>query len=110
MHQPNPKGCNGTNRNVLAKMEVPQSYIESLTKNGRASLGDSMHQYVTSDQFSPEYLLDCHEFSSEHQALEIANHVEASIYVWQRRTSSKPTSNIGILMEYCYVKSIHFIS
>ncbi|KAJ6831116.1 rop guanine nucleotide exchange factor 7-like [Iris pallida] len=49
----------------------------------RASLGDSMHRYITSDQFSPEYLLDCHEFSSEHQALEIANRVKASIYVWQ---------------------------
>lgn len=33
--------------------------------------------------------MDCLDLSSEHQALEIANRVEASVYVWRRKTSSK---------------------
>lgn len=52
-------------------------------------MGDLIHRYITSDQFSPECLLDCLDLSSEHQALEIANRVEASIYVWRRRTQAK---------------------
>lgn len=56
-------------------------------------MGDLIHRYVTSDQFSPEYLLACLDLSSEHQALEIANRVEASVYVWRRKTNSKPVSN-----------------
>ncbi|GAV56825.1 PRONE domain-containing protein [Cephalotus follicularis] len=78
---------------ALAEMEVPDSYLESLPKNGRACLGDVIYRYVTSDQFSAECLLDCLELPSEHVALEIANRVEASIYVWRRRAHSKPPIN-----------------
>lgn len=56
-------------------------------QNGRATLGDVIYRYITSDQFSPDCLLDCLDLSSEYQALEIANRVEASIYVWRRRGS-----------------------
>lgn len=52
-----------------------------------------MHRYVTSDQFSPDCLLDCLDLSSEHQALEIANRVEASTYIWRRRRVARPVSN-----------------
>lgn len=61
-----------------------------ILQNGKASLGDLIHRYITSDQFSPECLLDCLDMSSEHQAFEIANRVESSIYVWRRRAHSKP--------------------
>lgn len=54
-------------------------------QNGRACLGDIIYRYITSDKFSPEFLLDCLDLSSEHVALEIANRVEASIFVWRRR-------------------------
>ncbi|XP_068668440.1 rop guanine nucleotide exchange factor 7-like [Aristolochia californica] len=87
------KAAMAINSNALAEMEVPGSYLESLPKNGRTSLGDVIHRYITSDQFSPECLLDCLDLSSEHQALEIANRVEASIYIWRRRTTSKPVNN-----------------
>lgn len=43
-----------------------------------------------SDQFSPECLLECLDLSSEHQAIEIANRVEASMYVWRKRANTKP--------------------
>ncbi|XP_015055963.1 rop guanine nucleotide exchange factor 7-like isoform X2 [Solanum pennellii] len=84
------KAAMAINSNSLAEMEVPESYYEGLPKNGKASLGDLIHRYITSDQFSPECLLDCLDISSEHQAFEIANRVESSIYVWRRRAHSKP--------------------
>lgn len=83
------KAAMAINSNTLAEMEVPESYLDNLPKNGKASLGDLIHRYITSDQFSPECLLDCLDLSSEHQALELANRVEASIYVWRRRTQAK---------------------
>ena len=64
-----------------------------LLQNGRACLGDLIYRYITSDQFSAECLLDFLDLSSEHVALEIANRVEASIYVWRRRSHSKPPIN-----------------
>nr|DAD26574.1 TPA_asm: hypothetical protein HUJ06_028042 [Nelumbo nucifera] len=86
------KAAMAINSIALAEMEVPESYLESLPKNGRACLGDVIYRYITSDQFFPECLLDCLDLSSEHQALEIANRVEASIYLWRRRIDSKPIS------------------
>ncbi|KAM5556556.1 rop guanine nucleotide exchange factor 5 [Rosa sericea] len=79
------KAAMAINSLALADMEVPESYLETLPKNGRACLGDIIYRYITSDKFSPEFLLDCLDLSSEHVALEIANRVEASIFVWRRR-------------------------
>ncbi|KAG1371761.1 Rop guanine nucleotide exchange factor 5 [Cocos nucifera] len=87
------KAAMAINSNALAEMEVPESYLDSLPKNGRACLGDVIYRYIASDEFYPECLLDCLDLSSEHQALDIANHVEASIYVWRRRALAKPISN-----------------
>ncbi|CAK9137622.1 unnamed protein product [Ilex paraguariensis] len=84
------KAAMAINSISLAEMEVPESYLEALPKNGRASLGDLIHRYISSDQFSPDCLLECLDLSSEHQALEIANRVESSVFVWRRRTNSKP--------------------
>lgn len=62
-------------------------------QRGRSCLGDLIYRYISSDQFSPEYLLDCLDLSSEHQAIEIANRVESSIYLWHKRANSKPATN-----------------
>ncbi|XP_072954761.1 rop guanine nucleotide exchange factor 7-like [Typha angustifolia] len=78
------KAAMAINSNVLAEMEVPESYLESLPKNGRACVGDVIYRNIISDQFSVECLLDQLDLSSEHQALKIANRLEASIYVWRR--------------------------
>lgn len=61
-------------------------------QNARVSLGDVIYRYITSDHFSPECLLACLDLSSEHQAIEIANRAEASMYIWRKRTNSKPAS------------------
>jgi hypothetical protein len=64
-------------------------------QNGKAALGDIIYRYITSDQFSPECLLDCLDLSTEYQALEIANRVEASVYVWRQRVAAKPVNGLG---------------
>lgn len=87
------KAAMAINSITLADVEVPESYFESLPKNGRVSLGDLIYRYISSDQFSPEYLLECLDLSSEHQAIEIANRVEAAMYVWRKRTNSKPANS-----------------
>ncbi|KAF7831001.1 Rop guanine nucleotide exchange factor 5 [Senna tora] len=87
------KAAMAINDSALAEMEVPDSYLEALPKNGRSCLGDFIYRYITSDQFSSECLLDCLDLSSEHVALEIANRVEASMYVWRRRAHSRPPPN-----------------
>ncbi|KAL2227469.1 rop guanine nucleotide exchange factor 5 [Sesamum indicum] len=84
------KAAMAINSIALAEMEVPDSYLETLPKNGRACLGDVIYRYITSEHFSSECLLDCLDLSSEHVALEIANRVEAAIYVWRRRQHLKP--------------------
>jgi len=62
----------------------------STLQTARLSLGDVIHRYITSDHFSPECLLACLDLSSEHQAIEIANRAEASMYIWRKKTNSKP--------------------
>lgn len=82
------KAAMAINNAALAEMEIPDSYLESLPKNGKASLGDVIHRYISSDHFSPECLLDCVDLSSEHHALEVANRLEATIHLWRRKMSS----------------------
>ncbi|TVU36504.1 hypothetical protein EJB05_18440 [Eragrostis curvula] len=89
------KAAMAINSNALAEMEIPESFLDSLPKNGRATLGDVIYRYVTSDQFSPECLLDCLDLSTEYQALEIANRVEAAVYVWRRRVAAKLVNGLG---------------
>ncbi|KAL2320095.1 hypothetical protein Fmac_029064 [Flemingia macrophylla] len=85
------KAAMAINSTSLAEMEIPDTYLESLPKTARASLGEVIFRYITSDNFSPECLLACLDLSSEHQAIEIANRVEASIYIWHKKTNSRPT-------------------
>lgn len=63
-------------------------------QNAKGSLGDLIHRYISSEHFSPECLLGCLDLSSEHQALEIANRVEASIYIWRRKNNTKPPTHM----------------
>ncbi|KAE9618114.1 putative PRONE domain, WD40/YVTN repeat-like-containing domain-containing protein [Lupinus albus] len=88
------KAVMAINSITLAEMDIPESYLESLPKNARTSLGDVIYRYITSDHFSPECLLACLDLTSEHQAIEIANRAEASMYIWRKKTTSnsKPAS------------------
>ncbi|KAM7276807.1 hypothetical protein ACFE04_018673 [Oxalis oulophora] len=75
------------NTGVLAEMEIPESYVTSLPKSGRASLGDSIYNYMCSskEKFAPEHLLNCLKIKSDHEAADFADRVEASMYTWRRK-------------------------
>ncbi|KAG8080571.1 hypothetical protein GUJ93_ZPchr0007g5232 [Zizania palustris] len=76
------------NSGILSEMQVPLSFIETLPKSGKMSVGDAIYRYMSSgDQFSPDHLLNFLNLSSEHEALEIADRVEAAMYVWRRKAS-----------------------
>ncbi|KAF3497199.1 hypothetical protein DY000_02056310 [Brassica cretica] len=83
------KACMSINSIALADMEVPQAYLEALPKNGRSCLGDFLYRNITSDNFSADYLLESIDLSSEHAVVEMANRVEASMYIWRRRAHSR---------------------
>lgn len=51
-------------------------------------MGDSVYRVMLgADKFSPELLLDTLDISSEHDALAMADRVEAAMYVWRRKAS-----------------------
>ncbi|KAF4388492.1 hypothetical protein F8388_012469 [Cannabis sativa] len=79
------KAALAINANVLAQMEVPKVYLQSLPKSGKACLGEIIYRYMTADKFSPECLLDYLDLSSEYTTLEIANRIEASIHIWKQK-------------------------
>ncbi|KAJ4829540.1 Rop guanine nucleotide exchange factor 1 [Turnera subulata] len=83
------KAAMAINSNVLAEMEVPSAYLESLPKSGKASLGDIMYRYITATRFSPDSLLDCLDLSSELTTLQIANRIEAAAHIWRQKYLEK---------------------
>nr|GMD95698.1 rop guanine nucleotide exchange factor 1 [Ipomoea batatas] len=87
------KAALAINSSVLAEMETPRAYLETLPKSGKACLGDVIYRYIIAGNFSPECLLDCLDLSSEHHTLEVANRIEAAIYYWRlkdRKNHSNP--------------------
>lgn len=80
------KAAMAINSTILAEMEIPESFIDTLPKSGKASIGDTIYRYMYSaDKFSPDHLLDCLNIGSEHDALELADRIEASMYTWRRK-------------------------
>ncbi|PON61531.1 PRONE domain containing protein [Trema orientale] len=87
------KAAMAINSDVLSEMEIPRAYMESLPKTGKACLGDLIYRYVTADKFFPECLLDCLDLSSEHLTLEIANRIEAAVYIWKKKDHRKQSTD-----------------
>ncbi|XP_066394745.1 rop guanine nucleotide exchange factor 1-like [Miscanthus floridulus] len=85
------KAAMAINSDVLAEMEIPEVYLETLPKSGKSCLGEIIYRYITAEQFSPECLLDCLDLSSEHHTLEVANRIEAAIHVWKLKGQKKST-------------------
>ncbi|KAI3444544.1 hypothetical protein Pfo_001209 [Paulownia fortunei] len=80
------KAAMAINSGILAEMQIPESYMASLPKSGKASVGESIYRYMyNAEKFSPDHLLDSLNISSEHEALELADKVEASMYTWRRK-------------------------
>ncbi|KAJ4962491.1 hypothetical protein NE237_022430 [Protea cynaroides] len=89
------KAAMAINSSVLAEMEIPNAYVETLPKSGKACLGEIIYRYITADQFSPECLLDCLDLSSEHHTLEVANRIEAAVHVWRLKDQKKNHAKAG---------------
>ncbi|GAA0142026.1 guanyl-nucleotide exchange factor [Lithospermum erythrorhizon] len=87
------KAALAINSNVLSEMEIPNAYLDTLPKTGKACLGEIIYRYITAEQFSPECLLDCLDLSSEHQTLEIANRIEAAVHVWRLKDRKKHSNH-----------------
>ncbi|CAK7337417.1 unnamed protein product [Dovyalis caffra] len=83
------KAAMAINAQVLSEMAIPEIYIESLPKNGRASLGDSIYKSITVEYFDPEQFLSTMDLSTEHRVLDLKNRIEASIVIWQRKMHQK---------------------
>ncbi|CAD6231351.1 unnamed protein product [Miscanthus lutarioriparius] len=83
------KAAMAINANILMEMEVPKSYTESLPKNGKSTLGDSMYKLITDDYFDPEELLRSVDLSDEHNIVDLKNQVKASVVIWQKKMTHK---------------------
>ncbi|KAJ1388774.1 PRONE domain [Sesbania bispinosa] len=87
------KAAMAINAQTLSEMEIPESYIESLPKNGRASLGDSIYRSITDEFFDPDQFLATMDMSSEHKILDLKNRIEASIVIWKRKMVQKDSKS-----------------
>ncbi|GAB4850210.1 Rop guanine nucleotide exchange factor 12 [Ancistrocladus abbreviatus] len=83
------KAAMAINAQVLSEMGIPESYIESLPKNGRASLGDLIYKSITVEYFDPEQFLSAMDLSSEHKIVNLKDRIEASIVIWKRKMNNK---------------------
>ncbi|KAK8970257.1 Rho guanine nucleotide exchange factor 8 [Platanthera guangdongensis] len=89
------KAAMAINAQVLMEMEIPEAYIESLPKNGRASLGDSLYRGITVEHFDPEVFVSSLDLSSEHKVLDMKNRIEASVIIWKRKMHNKDGKSWG---------------
>ncbi|KAE8687863.1 Rho guanine nucleotide exchange factor 8 [Hibiscus syriacus] len=83
------KAAMAINAAVLSEIEIPESYIDSLPKNGRASLGDSIYKSITVEYFDPSQFLSTMDLSTEHRVLDLKDRIEASMIVWKRKMHHK---------------------
>ncbi|CAH1433167.1 unnamed protein product [Lactuca virosa] len=83
------KASMAINAQVLSEMEIPETYIETLPKNGKASLGDSIYKSITDEYFDPGEFLFSMDTSSDQNVMELKNRIEASIVIWKRKMNQK---------------------
>ncbi|XP_051114320.1 rho guanine nucleotide exchange factor 8-like [Andrographis paniculata] len=83
------KASMAINAQILSDMDIPESYIESLPKNGKSSLGESIYKNITDDVFDPHQFLSTMDLSSEHKVLDLKNRIEASVVIWKRKLHYK---------------------
>ncbi|KAI8565510.1 hypothetical protein RHMOL_Rhmol03G0264500 [Rhododendron molle] len=87
------KASMAINAQTLSEMDIPENYIESLPKNGRSSLGESIYKSITVEFFDPEDFLSNMDMSTEHKVLDLKNRIEASIVIWKRKMHHKDSKS-----------------
>ncbi|XP_076954447.1 rop guanine nucleotide exchange factor 12-like [Bidens hawaiensis] len=83
------KASMAINAQVLSEMEVPETYIDTLPKNGKTSLGDSIYKSITDEFFDLDQFLSTMDLSSEQNVMDLMNKMEASIVIWKRKMNYK---------------------
>ncbi|XP_023548192.1 rop guanine nucleotide exchange factor 12-like [Cucurbita pepo subsp. pepo] len=83
------KAAMGINAQIISEMEMPEDYIESLPRNGRVSLGDSIYRSITVEFFDPDQFLSSMDLTSDNKILDLKNRIEASIVIWKRKMNQK---------------------
>ncbi|KAH7285085.1 hypothetical protein KP509_33G011600 [Ceratopteris richardii] len=78
------KAARAINSQVLSEMVVPDAYWKALPKNGKTCLGEAIYKNITSESFTPKTFLSTCDLSNEHQAVELANRMEAVIHAWHQ--------------------------
>ncbi|KAL2321280.1 hypothetical protein Fmac_030249 [Flemingia macrophylla] len=87
------KAAMAINAQILSEMGIPDNYIESLPKNGRESLGESIYKNITVEFFDPGQFLSTMDLSTEHKVLDLKNRIEASIVIWRRKMTNKDSKS-----------------
>ncbi|KAM0896039.1 hypothetical protein ACQ4PT_023425 [Festuca glaucescens] len=83
------KAAMAINANCLMEMAIPESYLESLPKNGRVSLGDALYRNITDVEFDPDEFLSSVDLTSEHKICDLKDRIEASVIIWNRKVHNK---------------------
>lgn len=83
------KAAMAINANCLMEMAIPECYLETLPKNGRASLGDALYRIITDVEFDPDDFLSTVELNTEHKILDLKDRIEASVIIWNRKVHNK---------------------
>ncbi|WVZ68765.1 hypothetical protein U9M48_017661 [Paspalum notatum var. saurae] len=83
------KAAMAINANCLMEMNIPDAYIDTLPKNGRASLGDALYRIITDVEFDPDDFLSTVDLTSEHKILDLKDRIEASVIIWNRKVHNK---------------------
>ncbi|KAL9687872.1 hypothetical protein QQ045_032280 [Rhodiola kirilowii] len=89
------------NTDAISDMEVPDSYLETLPKTGKACLGDRFYKLIASDNFSIESVFGCLDLSADDIVSELVNRLEAAINLWH----TKSQSNLVQATQYSTPKS-----
>ncbi|KAH0882409.1 hypothetical protein HID58_058505 [Brassica napus] len=77
----------GSFRKVVVQRKDEKWWLPVPCVPAEASVGDVIYkQLCTAEKFYPDQLLDILKISSEHEALELADKVEASLVTWRRKT------------------------
>lgn len=94
------KAAKALNNSILAEMDIPDSYMIPLPKSGKAIVGDTIYRHMcTADKFVPDFLLDNLKVRSEHEALEVADKIEASMYTWRRKAGMPHSKSSWVVVK-----------
>lgn len=75
--------------------------LSDLYQSGKSCLGDAIYKYMyNAEYFSPDHLLDTLKINSEHEALDLADRVEASMYTWKRKSGITHSRSWNVMKDY----------